>query len=225
MIPVTIRQPAGFGDIFFCQKIAVRLMEMGHIVYWPVIPEYQYIEEYITNGIIWEEPSCPTFELNLGHSTNYITWTKGKTLYDNIMYAKYEYANQSFPIGDYKDWNKYFELNRFLDREKALEEFVLKGIPDKFCLVNKHFATEYLRINHVIKSDLPEVELIKYIGHNLFSWCGVIEKATEIRIPDSSYPYIVEILNTTDNLYLYSRNKENSLRTKKVWTKGWKFIE
>jgi hypothetical protein len=69
------------------------------------------------------------------------------------------------------------------------------------------------------------IEVIKMPQYTLFDWCGMIEKATEIRLPDSSMPYIVEILKTTPYLYLYNRDGERSIRTKKLWHKKWRFVE
>ena len=44
-----IRQPAGMGDILFCQKIARLLLDKKRVdrVIWPVIKEYEYIKDYV----------------------------------------------------------------------------------------------------------------------------------------------------------------------------------
>ena len=223
-----IVQSAGFGDIFFCQKIAVRLMELGHTVYWPVVEEYSYIKNHICNGIIWEiskKRERVIYKLHLDSSTAYFHFRPRKSLNDNIMQTKYRYANRDFPIGGWDDWRDYLKITRNLEEEKALEDIVLKDVSYKFSLVCNHFATNYLTLQKSMESNLPMVEITKIPGHNLFSWCGVIEKASEIRIPDSSFPYLIEILNTTDNLYLYNRNNEANIRTKPIWKKGWVFVE
>ncbi|MFQ5834311.1 MAG: hypothetical protein ACE5HR_00095 [bacterium] len=227
---VMINQSAGLGDIFFCQKIAMKLMELGYEVYWPVIEEYRYISNYIHNGVIWrmsEKKRNEIYKLDLSHSTNYFRFKHNQQLNDNIMQAKYKYANSqfSFAIGGWEDWQDYLKITRNSEEEKELEDIILNGVPDKFALVCNHFATNYLTLNKSIESDLPTVEIIKIPNVPIFSWCGIIEKASEIRIPDSSFPYLVEVLNTTDNLYLYNRNYESNIRTKPIWKKGWTFVE
>lgn len=225
---ITIRQPAGFGDIFFCQKIAVKLMELGHTVYWPVIPEYQYVDQYIQNGIIWKEAGHETFELDLANATKHIDWTGRGSWKDNLMEAKYMYANQFFPIGNNKSWWKFFNLtNRYYEKEQALCDLLLtEEHKNGFCLFNKHFATECYTIRKLkFESKYPMIEIVKIPGYNLFDWCAMLEKAKEIRIPDSSFPYLVEILETTGKLFMYNRDTETHIRTKDVWHKKWRFVE
>ena len=35
-----IGQPAGLGDIIFCQKIADMFIQNGYTVWWPVVEQY-----------------------------------------------------------------------------------------------------------------------------------------------------------------------------------------
>ena len=42
-----IRQPAGIGDIFFIQKIAKTYINQGYEVWLPVIPQFEFIKDYI----------------------------------------------------------------------------------------------------------------------------------------------------------------------------------
>ena len=50
-----IRQPAGIGDIFFCQKISHIFNVLGYKVYWPVIePYYEAIMRHMSsNNVIY----------------------------------------------------------------------------------------------------------------------------------------------------------------------------
>lgn len=230
---VLIDQQAGFGDIFFCQKIATKLIEQGHTVYWRVIEEYQYIEEYIQNGVIWRVDNDKISSIRplvLDHSTRYFNYPRGEIGF-NVMQAKYRYANDQFGIGGFEDWQDYLKIKRNYEREAALEEHIrLHSYPKEFSVVCHHFATDYLGLEYCrggrpISSNLPEIEITKIKGFYIFDWCGIIEKASEIRIPDSSFPYLVEILNTTNNLYMYSRNGEGEIKTKPIWKKNWEFID
>ena len=51
MKTLLIKQPAGFGDILFCQKIAKVFRERTEYkeIIWPVASVYSYIQEYMGN--------------------------------------------------------------------------------------------------------------------------------------------------------------------------------
>ena len=51
MKPCLIKQPAGIGDIFFCQKIARYMMHHGYDVIWPVLPSISWIKDYIKDRL------------------------------------------------------------------------------------------------------------------------------------------------------------------------------
>ena len=44
-----IDQPAGLGDIFFCQKIGYHYQNQGYEIIWPVKSVYSYLSKYLTN--------------------------------------------------------------------------------------------------------------------------------------------------------------------------------
>lgn len=222
---IRIIQSAGFGDIFFCQKIGKRLIELGYTVYWPIYEPYGYVKDYIPDFHWCEPPNDNYVDLDLGQASHLMNWEDPEDMNEKVMESKYLWANKHYDIGDYSNWNDYFRFNRFHEKEEMVCEKVLKDIPEKFCLINRFFATECIYLETEIKSDLPMVEIRKLSGFSIFDWSKVIEKASEIRIPDSSFPYIVEVLNTTENLYLYNRSTEPHLRTKNIWTKNWEFVE
>ena len=224
---IKINQRGGFGDIFFTIKIGQRLVEMGHNVYWPVVPEYAaYIAEYVISDIKWVEAPNDATLLDIGRASWLVNWENKDDIYDKVMESKYIYADRLFPgIGSYDDWCQYLKINRNFEKEAELKDKILKDINEPFALVNRHFATEHIKLDMPIRSDLREVEINKVPGFTLFDWCGIIELAEEIRIPDSSFPYIVEILNTTDKIYMYKRNEEPYVRTKPIWKKKWRFME
>lgn len=47
MKPCIIKQPAGIGDIFFCQKLAKIMMAHKYSVIWPVREDILWIGDYI----------------------------------------------------------------------------------------------------------------------------------------------------------------------------------
>lgn len=62
-----IKQPAGIGDIFFCQKIAQSVREETEYkkVIWPVASTYSYLKDYM----IAEDVEFIDFKTN--HGTDY----------------------------------------------------------------------------------------------------------------------------------------------------------
>lgn len=222
---IKINQRGGFGDIFFTQKIGKRLIELGHTVYWPIVEEYEkYVNEYMVGDINWCEPAISDFVvLDIGNASWLVGWENKTDIYDKVMESKYVYANKHFDIGDWIDWPEYLQIKRNYVKEEKLCSMLIKN--REFAVVNRHFATEHIPLDMKISSDLPEIEIQKIPGFTLFDWCGILERATEIRIPDSSFPYLVEILNTTDKLFMYKRNQEPCIRTKPIWKKNWRFME
>ena len=51
MKPCVIKQPAGIGDIFFCQKFARYMAHHGYQIIWPVKPEIAWIDSFVI-GVI-----------------------------------------------------------------------------------------------------------------------------------------------------------------------------
>ena len=45
MKPCLIKQPAGIGDIFFCQKIARYMAYHGYQIIWPLSPDIIWIKD------------------------------------------------------------------------------------------------------------------------------------------------------------------------------------
>ncbi len=45
MSKILIDQPAGLGDIIFCQKLADHVIDLGYEVIWPVSVEYLEVSQ------------------------------------------------------------------------------------------------------------------------------------------------------------------------------------
>ena len=98
MKPCLIRQPAGIGDILFTQKIAKRLLETGRCskVIWPVIEQYNYVQQYIGTpdiSYIDEREDFPYKELYASPMN---------TLYENddILYIPLQHSDQTTTLPD-----------------------------------------------------------------------------------------------------------------------------
>ena len=174
MKPCVIKQPAGIGDIFFCQKIARYMAHHGYQIIWPLKPEIAWIGDYI-KGILFctTEDEFPMKDI-YDQATGYViedagafisTATADKTHNDSrIMSSKYTMLGM-----DYSDWAKYFIFEHFFDKKGIifnLEDslissvFALKVTPKKqiFLFFNLLFNILDILFNKIF--DLFSFDLI-----------------------------------------------------------------
>ena len=215
-----IKQPAGIGDIFFCQKIGKYYFDRGYEIVWPVNPEILWVKDYINNVKFYSiEDDFPGKEYydNVGfyESPEFVfidlldadrTHNDGK-----IMSSKYSMVNM-----DHNDWQDYFNFNRNIEREDILYHEVL-GLRDNsnYILVNKYYSTppniqEYDKIKIDNKESLDIIEMKIIEGFTLFDWIKVIENANEIYTINTAINYIIDKLNLKSKKnILYAHNNNN----------------
>lgn len=209
---VKIAQPAGLGDIFFCLKIA-RTIAKENIVYWPVIPPFSWLKDYlIFDNIIWEDISNPDYTLELQTAAR---------LYPTIpiMAAKYEMVNMSFD-----DWKDHFIFKRNIEKENELFNLIVTKEP--YCLVSENFGTAGTQTRYVpFHEEMVNFKVFISDKYNPFDWCKIIENASELRFVDTSFTYIIETLNLkAEKIKLYSRHREG-FQTDYLWKKPWTYID
>lgn len=199
---IVINQPAGLGDILFCQKIKKTFENEGFEVVWPVIKEYSWIKEYIEGNYIdinefKSKPNDVIIDLS---NANYMFPNK------KIMEAKYFLVDI-----DYSDWLKFFNFNRNIEKENELYYNIL-GLKDneEYILVSRNYGSppNFLKFPIETNTNIKNIELDFYNDFTLFDWCKVMENAKEIHMIDSSINFILEKINT-NVLYLYTRRKNN----------------
>ena len=200
MKPCVIKQPAGIGDIFFCQKIAHYMVHHGYDVIWPLRPDIEWIGDYI-KGYGIEFPTTEDdfvmkdiYDKSMGYviqdtgafistATADITNNDGKT-----MSSKYSMLGM-----EYDDWSKYFLFQRNLDKENDLYYNVL-GLDDnsEFAFISNLYNTDIRDSKFISKDqfDIPVVELMIIDGFTLFDWCKVLEKANLIYTVTVSYTHL-----------------------------------
>lgn len=235
-----VRQPAGIGDIFFTQKIARKLVDKGYKVIWPVKPDFLWIKDYIP-GVTFtnvEDPYSPA----LSYSYNHYFWTSinvqkdGDTIYLPLQSADRHYPNESVMLAKYRfvgldhsDWAEYFNFNRNKEREDKLYYDIL-GLRDnsEYVFVNKNYGSppNYLVSTYLDgnKYEHHTVDMKFIDGITLFDWCKVLERAKEIYTVETSLNYIIEKLNTTDKLNMYSKwTPPDYKHIKMLFKKPWKY--
>jgi len=225
-----IIQPAGAGDIFYCLKIAIKLIEDKKVdkVIWPVIDHYSFIKDYIKINNI-EFPSINEPELSFLKKYYYSSQPLKVHYLDNdqtqliiplqtadkvfpnslIPHSKYNLVNL-----DYTDWDNYFNFERNYDNEKNLFEKLNIQKNEEFVIISNNYGSpsDENNIRSTAFYDIPyngkkrTVKLNFIEGVSLFDWCGVLEAASEIHMIESCWIYIMEKLKVNANiLKLYSR--------------------
>ncbi|HEY4501202.1 MAG TPA: hypothetical protein VJI70_02975 [Candidatus Paceibacterota bacterium] len=127
------------------------------------------------------------------------------------------YAKFGVPIE--KKWESFF-VERDAEREGAL--FRKTSLSGSYIFI--HDYAPYLIDPARIISSLPIFRPGKNLTDNIFDYCGIIERADEVHVIDSSFMNLIECLqytNPTQRLYLhrYARNTEgcNTPVLKKPW--------
>ena len=119
-----------------------------------------------------------------------------------------------------KKWDSFF-----VERDKGREEAVFKkaGVSEPYQFVHddSRFPLDRARISQT----LPIIEPTKELANNVFDFCGLIERAAEIHVVDSSFIVLIDCLpyvNDTQELYKhhYARSvpTAQSPLLRKLWT-------
>jgi len=213
-----IKQPAGIGDVFFCQKIARVMMQNMYQVVWPLRDDITWIREYIPDiyfpSVEDLFPGKDIFEKGAGfviedNGAFISTATADMTHNDGrIMSSKYSMLGI-----DYSDWKDYFKFERNLDKENELYYNFLNLTDDsEFVFINNLYNTD-IRDSKLLSKEqfnLQVVELKIIDGFTLFDWCKVLEKAKKIYTINTSINYIIEVLDTSyDEYVIYAHDEKN----------------
>lgn len=220
---ICINQPAGLGDIFFCQKIAETFIYNDYKVYWPIKSSINWVGNYLINSkpvhYIDEK------EFKISNDTTMITLDGAQNITGNlIMPSKYQILDI-----DWSDWVDYFNFKRNTNKENELYYDVLKlKDNEEYTFINKYYATPPNHQVYNIQENLNEktISLEMIEGFTIFDWCKVIENASKISIIDTSLNYIIEkIPLKTNNLTCYCRWGEKTYNEINIlFKKSWKYI-
>lgn len=127
------------------------------------------------------------------------------------------YARFGVPI--VKKWDSFF-----VERDKKREEslFIKADLPSSYIFI--HDYAPYTIDPEHISSKFPIFRPDKNLTDNIFDYCTIIERATELHVIDSSFMNLIECLpytNPAQRLYIhrYARNTEgcNTPVLKKPW--------
>lgn len=206
--------PCGLGDILFSQKIAYHIQNLGYEIYWPVLPQFSWLNNYIKDftfvsdpqgkyiphqGLIMPEhimfPGKEFYSINTETQISKdLFFFQGFRSYDLIMKGKYD----SIGIGC-EDWRDYIKFTRNIEKENSLYYNVL-GLKDgeEYVFVNRNFCTVpspevYTRIpidESYYGCKVVEMKVIP--EYSLFDWFKVLENCKEINMVETSLNYFLE---------------------------------
>lgn len=234
-----IRQPAGLGDIFFCQKIAAKYLNDGYYVIWPIKTEFYYLQAYLSPLITFipESLSFPNKHLYFDMSIKEPICSEDKSFIflplhgcnltnSSVMISKYESVKM-----DHTTWKDYFNYTR--NRKKEFELFEHLGLGnEEYNLVNPLYASppNILKKEIKINNGLRNVYMDVIDGFTIFDWSRIIEKAKNIYTVETSFNYIIEKLHTTAEEYgemvMYSKwTPPDFHHIDGLFKKPWKYIK
>ena len=218
MKPCIIKQPAGIGDIFFCQKIARYMMHHGYQIIWPVRPSIAWIRDYIKDIYFpTTEDQFPGKDI-YDKATGYVIEDTGAFICPatadmthndgKIMTSKYSMLGM-----DCDGWQDCFLFDRNLDKENDLYYNVL-GLKDdsEYVFVSNLYNTEVRDSKFISHEqfDIPVVELRVVDGFTIFDWSKVLEKAKKIYTVNTAINYLIDVLDTSyDEYVIYAHSEQN----------------
>ena len=218
MKPCIIKQPAGIGDIFFCQKLAKIMMAHDYSVIWPVREDILWIGDYIKDitfvpehwNFLDQTVFQNAFGVYVGDDMAFISPATADMTHNDgkIMSSKYSMLGL-----DYHGWQDFFQFERNLEKENKLYYDVL-GLKDdsEFVFINNLYNTD-IRNSELLSPenyDLPTIELQILDGYTLFDWCKVLEKAKSVYTINTSINYLIDVLDTNYEEYVIIAHDEKN---------------
>lgn len=210
-----IYQPCGLGDILFLQKLAHHIQDQGYKVYWPVIHEYKWLNDYIEDFefVSWDDDKEPINGPPLPDScqfpfkekyipgaptevTDELYFYQGFMDDKPTMAGKYNRINLPF-----EDWSKYVKFKRNKEKEDELFYNVL-GLKDddEYVFINRlwckrpklEFYPGIPDADDETYEGFKVVENQMIDGFSIFDWCKVYEKASGFYMVETSINYVLE---------------------------------
>jgi len=210
-----IRQPAGLGDILFCQKIADKIKNKYNIkVLWPVIDGYSFLKNELKTTIEFCSVNSNFSHKNLFSSKNIID--NNEVLYIPLQDADQYYPGLCMMDAKYKflglkidNWQEYLFINRNKEKEDKLKQLYNISSGDEYVVLNRNYGClpnfNTCRYLKNFSSKYKTIEITPRENFSLFNWSAILEGAKEIHTVDTSIMYLMEKLNLTGKLYCYSR--------------------
>jgi hypothetical protein len=220
---VIFNQFFGIGDIMFIEPIMRRSFQAGHKVILPVLDKYYDIKRHFPYiGFIKKDKLNIDYEnqkiVDNGTQIIYpVRWSREffKSPLNYTMMNKYKMFD--LPLDTWRE----FTFLRDMDTEQRLMDEL--ELPEHFNLINHNWHS--FNDSHrgfTVDNGMVNIEMRFIPGYTLLDWASVIERASTIHSVNTALLYLLETLDVTDDLFLYSRRADGKdyknteyLRTKK----------
>ena len=121
-----------------------------------------------------------------------------------------------------KKWDSFF-----VERDRTREEAIIKKVgvsgPYQFVHDDSRFPLDRARISQT----LPIIQPTKELTNNVFDCCGVIERAAEIHVVDSSFIVLIDCLpyaNDVQRLYKHQYARATPAAQSPMLRKPWTIL-
>lgn len=214
---ILINQPAGIGDIIFCQKIYHSLKSEYDKIYWPVKNSISWLINYLDTVCTFQDLKNIKVDkiINLDGCHYFLPNSK-------IMKSKYDLLGLSF-----ENYISYFNPKRNLEKENSLINLKIKN--EKYRLICDMYGTpsdsgDLARMSIPESTQIDNVRMCLEPGYSLFDWIKIIENAEEIYCTDSAIMFLIEKYYTKKgNLVAYSRRSHVS-EVDYMFSKNWNYV-
>jgi hypothetical protein len=205
-----IKQPAGLGDIFFLQKVASHFISNGYHVVWPVLDIYSWVIPYIERDGITFCSDKDDFPYKKYYNQ------KNLIIKEDFTFLPLECADQILGIPPMKakyplvhlssdGWQEHFNFKRNKRRELFLKAKLGLREKDEFVFVNDMLGSPPSVFHRPMNIPDDYKVVRNSFDFQPFDYCWVLENAKEIHTVETCFCYMIEKLNTTDKLFMYSR--------------------
>lgn len=223
-----ISQFQGIGDILFCMPLVEEWIEEGNKIIWPVIDDYIRLNKhfpqitFVGKDLVSIDHNRKEEHESHGARVIPLRWADQilKLPYKDVMKAKYQMYGSNW-----RNWHNLTWKRDMATEKKIFNSLGLKE-GQKFNLINKRFRSDQTGIADIkVDNGLPNIEMRNIPGTTLLDWGMVIEAATEIHTVHTAVVYIIDRLETTDNLHQYLRkpDEKDFKFTDYLWTKDYRY--
>lgn len=214
---LVINQPAGVGDIIFCEPLF-----RGLDCSWMVEPCFLGMQKHTDIPLIGKGKNYYKFdskevrEVEAGIISIPLRWSDRilGVPYRLCMASKYWLFGQDWALSRSAEWKRDYVA------EKSLKAHL--GNPRGYTVVNRTFKTEQTGRTRIPR--IPNELVFREIeGYTILDWCGVLEGADEIHTVDTALVHIMNWLGLTGTIYDRAGEGLTVNRVDYLFKKSWKY--
>lgn len=235
MSSVLICHNLGLGDHFMCHGIVRNYAKKYDRV-------GLFVKPHNITSVAFMYRDLPNLKIHVGHDEDmwqYVLRNKCKfgpfwnERYDNtriIGFTKLSHSSgeqiehqfyrlAGIPLGQI--WDGFY-VERDLVREQTFEQQLSLAAPYAFVHDDDRYTIDTAR-----SGALPVVRANPTLTQNVFDYCGVIERANEIHVIDSSFMFLIDQLpytNVAQRLFIHRYARPNPVWTLPILKKNWTLL-